>query len=137
MSNFLWIAVGVALTAFAYVGYKRRESRKPLEEPEVHKDSKEEVVKKFIDELQAQDSVEAVNLLSLADVTFYFKSLKLRKGKDVPFIAQTVKENRKLYLLATYDEEENEVKNYRLISPDKIDDKIAEMIGEELLVVLS
>lgn len=137
MNNFLWIAGGVALIAFAYVGYKRRESRKPLEEPEAPVDSKEEAVKKFIEEIQAQDSIETVNLLSLADVVFYFKSMQLRKGIDVPFIAQTLKDDRKIYLLATYDEEENEVKNYRLISPDKIDDKIAEMIGEELLVVLS
>lgn len=86
-------------------------------------------------------------IISLAEhVVDYFKGLKLRKGKDIPFIAD---ENKIADLIhkapeknvgifeATYNEDTNEIENYKAIEADEMDPQLKSVLGNEKLVVLS
>ncbi|MCF0186230.1 MAG: hypothetical protein HUJ98_07065 [Bacteroidaceae bacterium] len=86
-------------------------------------------------------------ILSLMDhVVDYFKGLKLRKGKDIPFIADEKKiadlihkapERNVGIFEATYNEDTNEIENYRALEADEMDDDLKKVLGKEKLVVLS
>lgn len=86
-------------------------------------------------------------VLSLIDhVVNYFKGLKLRKGKDIPFIADEKKiadlihhapEKHVGIFEATYNEDTNEIQNYRGIEADELDSDLKSILGNEKLVVLS
>ena len=86
-------------------------------------------------------------ILSFFDyVVDYFKGLKLRRGRDVPFIAD---ENKIADLIhnapvknvgifeGTYNEDINEIENYRAIEADEMDPQLKNVLGNEKLVVLS
>lgn len=86
-------------------------------------------------------------LLSLAEhVVGYFKGLRLRKGRDIPFIAN---ENKMRDLIhqapqksvgifeGTYNEDTNEIENYRSLEADALDPQMKSVLGNEKLVVLS
>lgn len=86
-------------------------------------------------------------ILTLAEyVVDYFKGLSLRRGKDIPFIAD---ENQLADLIhrapekkvgifeATYNEDTNEIENYRGIEADTMDSSLKRVLGKEKLVVLS
>lgn len=86
-------------------------------------------------------------ILSLTEyVVDYFKGLKLRRGKDIPFIAD---ENKIADLIhkapeknvgifeATYNEDTNEIENYRALEADEMDSQLKSVLGNEKLVVLS
>ena len=86
-------------------------------------------------------------ILTFADyVVDYFKGLKLRKGRDIPFIAD---ENKLADLIhqaptknvgifeGTYNEDTNEIENYRAIEADELEPKFKDILGNEKLVVLS
>ena len=125
MSNTLLILCGVALVGVAYYSYRRRKSQKPV--------SKEQLIKNLVDNLDT----EVVDRLTLFDVTNYFKSLQLKKGRDMPFIAKAVKNGIDSYLLAAFNEETNDMINYKLISPKSIDDELMKILENDTLVVLS
>lgn len=86
-------------------------------------------------------------ILSLVDhVINYFKGLRLRKGKDIPFIADEKKiadlihkapEKNVGIFEATFNEDTNEIENYRAIEADEMDPQIQKVLGDEKLVVLS
>lgn len=79
-------------------------------------------------------------------VVSYFKGLRLRKGRDIPFIAD---ENKIADLIhkapeknvgifeATYNEDTNEIENYRAVEADEMDSQLKSVLGKEKLVVLS
>lgn len=86
-------------------------------------------------------------IMSLVEhVVDYFKGLKLRRGKDIPFIAD---ENKIADLIhkapeksvgifeATFNEDTNEIENYRAIEADEMDSQLKRVLGNEKLVVLS
>ena len=125
MSNTLIIIGGIVLVGVAYYSYKRKKSKRAI--------SKEEV----INELASTLNPENVDKLSLSDVINYFKTLQLRKGIDSPFIAIAIKNGVKSYVLATYNEESNEIENGRLVSPQTIDDELISVLGNETLVFLA
>lgn len=81
-------------------------------------------------------------------VVQYFKGLRLRKNRDVPFIANENSEKFREMLHqapvkdvgifeATYNEDTNEIENYRSLEADELDPKIKNALGNEPLVVLS
>lgn len=86
-------------------------------------------------------------ILSLVDhVINYFKGLRLRKGKDIPFIADEKKiadlihkapEKNVGIFEATFNEDTNEIENYRAIEADEMDPQVQKVLGNEKLVVLS
>lgn len=86
-------------------------------------------------------------ILSLAEyVIDYFKGLKLRKGRDIPFIADEKKiadlihkaPNKNIGIFeATYNEDTNEIENYRALEADEMDSELESVLGNEKLVVLS
>lgn len=76
----------------------------------------------------------------------YFKGLKLRKNKDIPFIADENKiadiihkapEKNVGIFEATYNEDTNEIENYRAIEADEMDSQLRSVFDNEKLVVLS
>lgn len=86
-------------------------------------------------------------ILSFKDyIVDYFKGLRLRKGRDIPFIAD---ENKIAELIhkapvkdvgifeATYNEDTNEIENYRALEADEMDSQLKSVLGNEKLVVLS
>lgn len=125
MNNTLLIIGGLALVGIAYYSYQRRKSQKTV--------SKEELINSLVSKMDS----ELVEQLALSDVVNYFKGLRLKKGVDIPFIASTTKNGKKAFLLAVYNEEGNEITNGKLLSPESIDDKLCETIGNETFVVLS
>lgn len=86
-------------------------------------------------------------VLSFADyVVDYFKGLILRKGRDVPFIADEHKIADLIHQApvkdvgifeATYNEDTNEIENYRALEADEMDPQLKSVLGNEKLVVLS
>lgn len=87
-------------------------------------------------------------ILSLADVVSYFKELNLVKEIDIPFIANMQNEEMRTmfnivpkkqygFLLGTYKEKTNKMKNLMMIESDAIDDSLFNVIGNEKLVSLS
>ncbi|MCF0184793.1 MAG: hypothetical protein HUK00_09645 [Bacteroidaceae bacterium] len=85
--------------------------------------------------------------VSLAEhVTNYFRALRLRKGRDIPFVADETKIADLIHKApvknvgifeATYNEDTDEIENYRAIEADEMDDDLRETLGNEKLVVLS
>lgn len=135
MNNTLIVIGGLALAGLAYYCYQRRKSKKIV--------SKDDYLRNF-----SLDSVdlETVDSLSLNDAVSYFKSLKLRKGHDTPFIADLNKTSELIhchptlnhgFMLATYNEDTSEIENYKLIQTDSVDLELLNIIGNEKLVVLS
>lgn len=86
-------------------------------------------------------------ILSLTQhVISYFRGLKLRKGKDIPFIADENKikglihqapEKHVGIFEATYNEDTNEIQNYRALEADEMDSDLRNILSNEKLVVLS
>jgi len=79
-------------------------------------------------------------------VTSYFRGLKLRKGRDIPFIADEQKLADLIHnapvkdcgiFEATFNENTQEIENYRLLEADELDDSLRAVLGDEKLVVLS
>lgn len=125
MSNTLLIVGGIALVGIAYYSYQRRTTQKAI--------SKEELINNLVSKMDS----ESVDVLTLSDVVNYFKGLRLNKGIEIPFIASTIKNRRKSFLLAVFVEEKNVITNGKLISPESIDDELKKIIGNETFVVLS
>jgi len=86
-------------------------------------------------------------ILSFIDyVVDYFKGLRLRKGHDVPFIADSNKIADLIHSAptknvgifeATYNEDTNEIENYRALEADELDPQFKSVLGNEKLVVLN
>jgi hypothetical protein len=86
-------------------------------------------------------------VISLFDhVIDYFKGLKLRKGKDIPFIAKREALSEMIHnapvkdlgiFEATYNEDTGEIENGRMLEADEISEDILDIIGDEKLVVLT
>lgn len=125
MSNTLLIIGGLALVGVAIYSYRRRNAKKSA--------SKEELINSLVSSLSA----EKLEKLALSDVVYYFKSLRLKNGVDIPFIAKTSKNGVTSYLLAVYREDSNEIANGKLISTNTIDEELQKVIGSETFVVLS
>ena len=88
-------------------------------------------------------------IISLIEhVVDYFKGLKLRKGRDIPFIAdENHQKIRQLIKQApqknvgifetTYNEDTDEIENYRSIEADELGEDIKDILQNEPLVVLT
>lgn len=86
-------------------------------------------------------------ILSLTEyVLDYFKGLKLRKGRDIPFIADEHKIADLIHnapqknigiFEATYNETSGEIENYRALEADEMDSNLRSVLGNEKLVVLN
>ena len=81
-------------------------------------------------------------------VVSYFKGLRLRRNRDVPFIANenSPKFRQMLHQApvknvgifeGTYNEDTDEVENYRSLEADRLDPTIKQALGNEPLVVLN
>lgn len=86
-------------------------------------------------------------ILTLAEyVVDYFKGLKLRPDRDIPFIADEVQladlihraPVKKVGIFeGVYNEDTNEIEHYRAIEADMMDSSLKKVLGNEPLVVLS
>lgn len=81
-------------------------------------------------------------------VVQYFRGLKLRKGRDMPFIANEQSEKFRQMIhqapvkdagifQGTYNEDTNEIENCRSLEADELDEKTKQILGNEPLVVLT
>lgn len=125
MSNTLLILGGIALVGAIGLRYKHIKDRKKI--------STEAILDGFSETLEA----EKIELLSLSDVTNYFKSLSLKKGVDVPFLAVVDKDGIRSYIMATSSEKSGEIENAKMISPAAVDDELLNILADKKLVVLS
>ncbi len=128
MKTALIIIGGIAFLACAYY-YNKRKHAEPM--------TPEQALDAAFDELIETSSPEEIDQLSMADVAVYFRGLKLHKGTDVPFVAQTIRDDRKIYMLASFNEETNEIENYKLILPKSVTEDLLSAIGQEKLVVIN
>lgn len=86
-------------------------------------------------------------ILSFKDyIVDYFKGLLLRRGRDIPFIADEKKIADLIHKApvkdvgifeATYNEDTNEIENYRALEADGMDSQLKSILGNEKLVVLA
>ena len=96
---------------------------------------------------QIISSAEDIDELKFADVTAWFKTLPLIKGKHIPFVAKAskfaellkidkleVKENS--YIMGVYDDNKGEIEHIKLVHAQQVDAKFATMMGNEPIVVL-
>ncbi len=81
-------------------------------------------------------------------VVGWFRGLRLRKNRDIPFIADASNPKFKEMLHqapvkevgifeGVYNEETDEITNYQYIEAEDLDEKTSETLGNEPLVVLS
>lgn len=125
MDNSVLIIGGIAVVGIACYCYYRRKHRLNRKVDEI------------LSDLTGKVCPEKIETLAMSDVVDYFKSLKLTKGKDIPFIAKFTKNGAVSYLLATFDEETNEACNYKYVTPNSIDEELKKCIGNEKMVVLN
>lgn len=80
------------------------------------------------------------------EIVNYFKSLRLIKNKDIPFIANPEQFKDMIknapvknvgIFEATYNEETKEIENARYLAADEVDEQTKEVLGNEQLVVLN
>lgn len=88
------------------------------------------------DDIIKTSAPEEIDQLSRDDVLAYFKGLKLQKGIDTPIVAQTIRNDSKIYMLATYNEKTDEIENYKLIIPKSVTEDLLTVIGQEKLITL-
>lgn len=92
-------------------------------------------------------SIKAIDgCTNFSDIVGWFKSLKLDKEKDIPFIADPnvfkgilkfeQKKNVALFI-GVYDENSDKIIHSQIIEADELDQKTLEVLGTEKLVVLS
>ena len=88
-------------------------------------------------------------ILSLVTyVVNYFKGLRLRQGRDIPFIAN--KDHKKIREMihqapqkkvgifeGTYNEDTDEIENLRDLQADELGDDVKDVLNNEPLVVLA
>ena len=128
MKTALIIIGGIAFLACAYYYHKRKHAV-PM--------TPEQALDAAFDELIKTSVPEEIDQLSMADVVAYFKGLKLHKGTDVAFVAQTIQDDRKIYMLASFNEETNEIENYKLILPKSVTEDLLSAIGQDKMMVLN
>ena len=119
---------GIAFLACAYY-YNKRKHAKAM--------TPEQALDRVFDDIIKTSAPEEIERLSMDDVVLYFKGLKLRKSVDLPLIAQSILNNRKIYLLATYNEETESIENHKLIMPESATEDLLSAIGEEKLIILN
>ena len=153
MKTFL-IICGVALIALALYGRKHQQIKQlPPHQGDNEQDSPSLLEKIFEIFKRRKISVpelktEFVERLSLMEVVDYFKSLHLTKEKDIPFVANAKhpkiqemlndqSERPFALFVATYNEDTDNIENYRSIEANELDDEIKNILGDEPIVVLS
>ena len=93
---------------------------------------------------------EEVDKLNMSDVVAYFRDLQLKKGVDVPFIANAeapqVRDILKnvsypatgtTFVLGSLNENTNNIENCRLIVAKEVGKDVVEAMGQDPLIVLS
>ena len=93
---------------------------------------------------------EEVDILNMSDVAAYFRGFQLKKGVDVPFIANAeaplVRDILKnvsypatgtTFVLGSLNENTNNIENCRLIVAKEVGKDVVEAMGQDPLIVLS
>ena len=93
---------------------------------------------------------EEVDKLNMSDVAAYFRGFQLKKGVDVPFIANAeapqVRDILKnvsypatgtTFVLGSLNENTNNIENCRLIVAKEVGKDVVEAMGQDPLIVLS
>ena len=93
---------------------------------------------------------EEVDKLNMSDVAAYFRGFQLKKGIDVPFIANAeaplVRDILKnvsypatgtTFILGSLNENTNNIENCRLIVAKEVGKDVVEAMGQDPLIVLS
>lgn len=93
---------------------------------------------------------EEVDKLNMSDVVAYFRGFQLKKGVDVPFIANAeapqVRDILKnvsypatgtTFVLGSLNENTNNIENCRLIVAKEVGKDVVEAMGQDPLIVLS
>lgn len=133
MKAITWIIIGVAIAGIGYYAYKKS---KKSENTLIDKIAK--IIKK------EQITTETCEVIKQKDVTSFFKSLPLIKGRHIPFVARASKFTQFLdipngeynVMLGVYDELSDELSSVKIIVAKTWDTEFATMIGKEELIVL-
>ena len=128
MKTTLIIIGGIAFLACAYYYHKRKS---PVTM------TPEQALDDFLDNLLNTSATEQVEQLSMEDVVAYFKGLQLQQGTDIPIVAQTSRDSRKIYILGTFNEKTHEFEKYKLVAPNVVTEDLITAIGEEKMIVLN
>lgn len=135
MKTALIIIGGIAFLACAYY-YNKRKHAMDNSPQQAGNITPEQAVDMVFDELIKTSAPEEIDQLSMDDVVAYFKGLKLQSGVDLPIVAQTIRDNHKIYMLVTFNEKTNELENYKLIVPKSVTEDLLTAIGQEKLITV-
>lgn len=125
----LGAAAGVAVVVGAAVYAKRKKaSGKGAINPD-------KVAKGLLDNIPT----EHVDTLAMKDIVFYFKSLRLKQGEHIPFIAklEAFKPTLQGITLAVYNEKTDEIQHAKNIVAKNVDQEVLDVLSDLPLVVLS
>ena len=125
----LGAAAGVAVVVGAAVYAKRKKaSGKGAINPD-------KVAKGLLDNIPT----EHVDTLAMKDIVFYFKSLRLKRGEHIPFIAkpEAFKPSLQGITLAVYNEKTDEIQHAKNIVAKNVDQEVLSVLGNEPLVVFT
>lgn len=136
MKTALIIIGGIAFLACAYY-YNKRKHTMDISPQQAKNITPEQAVDMAFDELFQISEPEEIDQLTMYDVMAYFKGLKLRKEVDIPFLAQTIRDNHKIYMLVTFNDKTNELENYKLIMPKSVTEDILSAMGQEKMIILN
>ena len=129
LSIVIGAAAGVAVVVGAAVYAKRKKaSAKGGIDPN-------KVAKGLLDNIPT----EYVDTLAMKDIVFYFKSLRLKQGEHIPFIAKAEAFTPSLQgiVLAVYNEKTDEIEHVKNIVAKNVDQEVLSVLGNEPLVVLT
>ena len=123
----IWIVAAIVLLlVILWYGYQRYKSAHTVA-----------TLEDLIDFSCRNIQVEKLDMLKLSDVTYYLKSLNLKKGDETPFIAKHLQNGETCILIASLKEKTMEISNEKLILPQKMDDELEKIFGAENFVTLN
>lgn len=130
LSFIIGAAAGVAVVVGVAVYAKRKKaSGKGAINPD-------KVAKGLLDNIPT----EHVDTLAMKDIVFYFKSLRLKRGEHIPFIAKAdafKPSPLQGIVLAVYNDKTDKIEHAKNIVAKQVDQQVLKVLGNEPLVVLS
>lgn len=129
LSIVICAAAGVAVVVGAAVYAKRK---KASAKGGINADK---VAKGLLDNIPT----EHVDTLAMKDIIFYFKSLRLKQGEHVPFVAKAdaLKPSMQGFILGVYNDKADEIEHVKNIVAKNVDQQVLSVLGNLPLVVLS
>ena len=140
-NTILWIILSVVVLGLGYYTYTKKSNKKNI--LDIIKD-KLQKSKAFL--APKNLTLDNCDTLHLDDVVAYFRNMQLKPKIHSPFISkakvlkgaipESIILEEHSYIVGVYNEESDNIENAKIINAKNIDNKLREIIGDDILVVL-